>query len=103
MPPLVSLSKYQTVAASTTAELKKVKGAVGDHLLGVLVVPSSLNPGAITIKDGSGSNVTIFAGGTASITTLHPFYIPLGIRSTGGGWSITTNADASVICSGNFS
>lgn len=96
-------NEYETIAASQTDQIMGSTGAVGDALTSLLVVPSSLSPGAISIKDGSGGTaITVFAGGASSISTLHPFYIGLGMRSTTGGWRVTTGAGVTAIAVGNF-
>jgi hypothetical protein len=101
-------NSYQTVAASQTNAALSAGGASsagkpGDYLAGVLVVPATTSPAAITIKDGSGSAITIFAGGADSVSNLVPFPVPIGARSKTGGWSITTGANLSVVAIGNFS
>jgi len=98
----ISSGDYETVAASQADQSLGASGATGDYLSGVLIVPATLSPGAVSIKDGSGSAITIFAGGTDSVLTLHPFFVPLGIISTGGAWKITTGASVSAIGVGNF-
>lgn len=92
---------YETVAASQTDQMLGATGAAGDYLAGVLIIPATVSPGAVSIEDGS-TNITIFAGGTDSLLTLHPFFVPLGIKSTSGGWEITTGANVSVIGVGDF-
>lgn len=98
----ISNGDYETVAASQTDQSLGATGATGDYLSGVLIVPAGLSPGAVSIKDGSGSAITIFAGGTSSIVSLVPFFVPLGIVSTGGAWKVTTGASVSAIGVGNF-
>lgn len=93
---------HEEVAASTPDQVLGATGAVGDVLAELLVVPASTSPGAVSIKDGSGSAITVFAGGADSIATLHPFPIPLGLRSLTGGWKVTTGANVSVIAVGDF-
>lgn len=93
---------YETIAASQTNRVIGSTGATGDYISGVLVIPATLSPGPISIKDGAGSAITIFTGGSASITSLHAFFIPLGIKSTAGAWSVTTGASVSAIASGSF-
>lgn len=93
---------YETVAASQTDQALGATGAVGDLLESLLVIPATTSPGAISIKDGAGSAITVFTGGADSVSTLHPFAIPLGIRSAAGAWSVTTGANVSVIASGSF-
>ena len=98
----ISSGDYETVAASQTDQALGATGATGDYLSGVLIVPATLSPGAVSIKDGSGSAITIFTGGTDSVLSLHPFFIPLGIISTGGAWKVTTGTNVSAIGVGNF-
>lgn len=93
---------YETVAASQSTQTMGATGATGDYLSGVLVVPATISPGNIQIKDGAGSAVTIFTGGTSSVSNLVPFFIPLGIYSTSGAWQITTGANVSAIGIGRF-
>jgi len=93
---------YETLAASQTLQVLGATGAVGDFLAGILVIPASTSPGAISIKDGSGSAITVFAGGANSVSSIAPFAIPLGFKSTSGGWQITTGANLSAIAVGDF-
>jgi hypothetical protein len=95
--------QFETIAASQTDQVLGASGARGDFLKSVLVVPASTSPGAVSIKDGSGSAITLFAGGAASVTELKPFSVPLGIVSTGGAWSISTGANVSAVACGWFS
>ena len=46
---------YETVAAGVTNQVIGATGAAGDLLDFLLVVPTSLAPGAISVKDGSGT------------------------------------------------
>lgn len=95
--------QYETVAASQTDQALGATGAKGDYLSGLLVVPANLNPGAVSIKDGSGSAITVFTGGTNSVTSLVPFPVPLGLVSQSGAWKVTTGPSVSVIAVGSFS
>jgi len=97
-----SQTEYETVAASATNQALGATGGTGDYLTGVLIVPATTSPGAVTLKDGAGSAVTLFAGGATSVSNLVPFYVPLGIKSTAGAWQITTGTNVSVIAAGNF-
>ena len=92
-------TEYETVAPSSTNQPLGSTGAAGDLLASLLVIPASTSPGAVQIKDGADSAITVFAGGTDSVSTLHPFAIPLGIRSGAGAWQVTTGANVSVIAS----
>lgn len=97
----VSDSDYETVAASQTAQVIGGSGNVGDYLAGVLVVPATTSPGAVSILD-SATSITIFTGGASSVSNLVPFMIPLGMKSVNGAWKVTTGANVSVIAIGSF-
>jgi hypothetical protein len=96
---------YETVAASQTAQILGATGAVGDFLAGVLIVPATTSPGAVSIIDGNGSNISIFAGGASSVSSLVPFFVPWGakcVNATTPGWKITTGTNVSAAGIGNF-
>jgi hypothetical protein len=98
----IGAGKYATVAASQTDQLLGSAGAIGDVLAALLIVPGTTSPGAVSIKDGGGSAITVFTGGASSAADLRPFIVPLGVRSTGAGWKVTTGANVSAIAIGNF-
>ncbi len=102
---LIDASGYEAVAAAQSAQALGATGAVGDYLAGLLIVPASTSPGAVTIKDGNGSAMTIFAGGSNSVVDLKPFFAFVGIKAvnaTTPGWKVTTGSNVSVIGAGNF-
>lgn len=94
--------KYETVAASQADQAMGATGAMGDFLAGVLIVPATTSPGAVQIKDGGGSAITVFTGGATSVGDLKPFYAVVGARSAAGAWKITTGANVSAIGFGDF-
>lgn len=96
------VGNYETVAASQTDQAMGATGASGDFLAGVLIVPATTSPGAVSIKDGSGSSITIFTGGAGSVSNLVPFYVVVGAVSAGGAWKVTTGANVSAIGFGRF-
>lgn len=98
----LSAGDYETVAASQTDQVLGPTGGTGDYLAGLLVVPATTSPGAVSIKDGSGSAVTVFTGGASSVSNLVPFFVALGITSGSGAWKVTTGANVSVVAVGNF-
>jgi hypothetical protein len=100
--PVISAAEYETVAASATAQAMGAAGAVGDYLAGMLIVPATTSPGAVTVKDGANAAITIFTGGATSVADLKPFFVPFGARSTAGAWQITTGANVSAVGVGNF-
>lgn len=94
---------YETVAASATAQVMGGTGATGDYLAGVLVIPATSAAGAVSITDGAGSAISIFAGGSVTaLADLRPFLVPLGLFSTSGAWKITTGTNVSAIGIGKF-
>lgn len=97
----IGAGDYETVAASQTDQMLGPTGAAGDYLSGLLIIPATTSPGAVSIEDGS-TNMVIFAGGASSVSNLVPFFIPLGIVSVSGGWEVTTGANVSVFAVGNF-
>lgn len=91
---------YVTVAASSTAAALGTKA--GGILRRLIIVPATTSPGAVSIKDGSGSAITIFTGGATSVGDLSPIVVELGAISIAGVWSVTTGANVSVVAIGRF-
>lgn len=101
----INVGDYETVAASATDQILGPTGAAGDYLAGLLIVPATTSPGAVSIKDGNGSGITVFTGGASSVVALVPFFVPLGIvaiNATTPGWKVTTGTNVSAIGVGNF-
>jgi hypothetical protein len=96
-------SLYEAVAASQTAQALGTVGALGDILTGLLIIPATTSPGAVSIKDGADAAITVFAGGATSVSNLAPIPVPLGITSRTGAWQVTTGANVSVVAVGKFS
>lgn len=93
---------YETVAAGQTAQTLGVTGAAGDVIDGLLIVPATTSPGAVTLIDGS-TSITVFAGGASSVSNLVPIPVPFfGIKSVTGAWKITTGSNVSVVAAGRF-
>lgn len=93
--------QYETIAAGQTDQVLGSTGAAGDYIQGILVVPASVSPGAIVLTDNS-TAITVFAGGSNSLSNLTSFFIPLGIKSASGAWKVTTGSNVSCIASGKF-
>lgn len=93
--------EYETVAASASDQVLGATGGAGDLLTGLLIVPANTSPGVVQIKDGSGTAITVFAGGASSVSNLVPFYVPLNLKAL-TNWKVTTGTGVSVIASGNF-
>lgn len=96
-----TIDDYETVAASQTAQVLGATGATGDYLSGILVVPATTAPGNVLLLDNA-TSITVFTGGTGSVVSLIPFFIPIGASSVSGAWKITTGANVSCIGVGKF-
>lgn len=96
-----STTEYETVAASQTAQVIGATGATGDYLSGLLVIPATTSPGNVLLLDNA-TSITVFAGGASSVSTLVPFFIPIMAKSVSGAWKLTTGANVSAFCVGNF-
>ena len=96
-----TIDDYETVAASQTAQVLGATGATGDYIVGVLVVPATVSPGNVILLDNA-TSITIFTGGTNSVLSLVPFFIPLGMASVSGAFKLTTGANVSCIGVGKF-
>lgn len=96
---------YETVAASQSAQILGATGAVGDRLDGLLIVPATLSPGAVSVTDGNGSAIPVFTGGTNSVSNLVPFFVPISAKCVAAstpGWKVTTGTNVSVFATGDF-
>lgn len=92
---------YETVAASQTAQVLGTTGAAGDYISHILVVPATTSPGSIALLDNA-TSITVFTGGTDSVSNLVPFAIPLNMASVSGAWKVTTGTNVSCIAVGAF-
>lgn len=97
-------ARYETVAAEATDQALGPTGAKGDYLGGLLISPAAADCGVVTIADGGGTAIPIFAGGSVvPLPTLAPFFVPICAQSQVGAWSVTTGVDVTVVATGNFS
>jgi hypothetical protein len=90
---------YETVAASQTDQVLGTAGAVGDLLERLVVSVATAATGTVSIKDGAGSAIPI----TAANTPIGVYSVNIGAKTTGGAWSVTTGAGATVVAVGKFS
>ncbi len=103
--PAIKVNKdgnYETVAAGQTAQALGATGAAGDYLDKVIIVPATTSPGAVQIKDGAGSAITIFPGGASSVADLKPIVVSVEAVSGAGAWQITTGSNVSAVGVGKF-
>ncbi len=90
--------EYETVAASQTDQIFGTTGAAGDLVNAVKCVTSAASAGAVTIKDGTGSAITLFNAQLAANDALNKDN--LNWVSTDGGWKLTTGTNTTCIISG---
>lgn len=96
------LNAYETVAASQSDQVLGGNGAAGNIISKLIIVPATTSPGAVSIKDGGGSAITVFTGGASSVSNLAPITVLLDAVSISGAWKVTTGANVSVIAVGKF-
>jgi len=97
----IAAADYETVAASSTAQVLGTNGAKGDYISHILVIPATTSPGNVLLLDGA-TSITVFAGGASSVPSLIPFTIPLGANCVNTKWCLTTGANVSCIAFGRF-
>jgi hypothetical protein len=101
LQPLPIPDGYEACPASAATVLG-AGGALGDYLESLVIIPGTTSPGAVSIKDGAGAAITIFAGGATSVADLKPFTLRLGVRASGAGWTVTTGANVTALATGIF-
>jgi hypothetical protein len=99
-PKLGYRTKYETVAASQTAQALGATGKTGDIIERLIIIPATVTAGAVTLLDNA-TSISVFVSGT--LPSLAPIVIELGVPSVSGAWKITTGASVSVIAVGQFS
>jgi hypothetical protein len=102
MPVRDGTVEYETVAASATDQALGATGAAGDYLSHLTITPATTSPGAVSIKDGGGAPIPLFAGGASSVASLIPFSVAWGAKSLSGAWKVTTGANVSAVAFGDF-
>ncbi len=98
--------KYETVAASQTAQVLGAAGAAGDRILKLIVTvtTSGANGTCSLIDNTGGSAVTIALIPASTPLGVHVIdFGPGGIASTVGGWKVTTGSAATALAIGQFS
>ena len=96
------VSKYETVAASQTAQAIGITGKTGDILERLVVTVATSATGTVNLLDSSGGSLVTIPI-TAANTPIGVYTVELNAKSTDGGWKITTGAGASVLAVGRFS
>jgi hypothetical protein len=98
---------YETVAASQSVQVmgpgtETTKTPGTQYFSHLIVVPATTSPGAIAIKDGADTAITVFTGGAGSVTSLNTFHVAIKTMNKTGSWQVTTGASVSVIAVGRF-
>jgi len=92
--------RYETVAASQTAQALGTTGAAGDYIHRLVCVVATAATATVALLDGDTSISVLPA---ISVEGTKTYVIELGMVSVEGGWSVTTGAGVSVIAVGRFS
>lgn len=101
--PDIQFQRYETVAASQTAQVLGLNGQVGDRITRLIIIPTTVAGGVVTLLDGSTSIPVYVGGATTALLEVKPITVELGMCSASGAWKITTGANISVIAVGDFS
>ena len=100
---MLPATDYELVAASQTTQTIGAVGAIGNVLLRVIIVPTTVAAGAVAIKDGADTAIQIYDGGAVTaLADLKPMVVELGMASNAGVWQITTGANVRAIAVGRF-
>ncbi len=91
--------KYETVAASQTAQALGATGATGDFLSHVILQPVTTAAGTCTILDNA---TVIYTFTTGTLADLRPIIVPVNAFSVSGAWKITTGANVTATGFGDF-
>lgn len=92
--------KYETVAASQTAQALGAAGAAGDRVNKLIITVATAASGTVALLDKA-TSIPITAANTA-IGVYTVDFGDVGIVSVSGAWKITTGAGATVIALGSF-
>lgn len=91
--------QYETVAASQSDQALGATGGIGDVLKRLIcVVDTNDATSALSIKDGSGSAISIIPGSAP----IGVHVVELDLQSVAGAWSVTTGAGVTAIAIGRF-
>lgn len=87
---------YEAITVSSASVVLGSTGAAGDYVNRLICVVATSISAVVQLHDG-GSTLPILQTGTAAGT----YVVPLGIKSTSGGWSVSTGTTG-VIAVGAF-
>ena len=100
---MLPATDYEYVAASATTQTIGEVGAIGNVLQRVIIIPTTVAAGVVSIKDGSDTAINIYDGGAVTaLAGLQPIVVELGLASHTGVWAVTTGANVRAIAVGRF-
>lgn len=89
--------RYETVAASQTAQVLGTAGSVGDFISRLIITVGTAATSTVDLLDNA-TSIPIMAANTA----IGVYTVELGMRSASGAWKVTTGAGVTVIAVGCF-
>jgi hypothetical protein len=92
--------KYETVAASQTAQALGATGQAGDRVNKLVISVATAATSTVTLLDNATAIVITAANTPIGVYTVD--FGEKGIVSVSGAWKITTGAGATVIALGEF-
>jgi len=92
--------RYETVAASQTAQALGAAGAAGDYIERLICVVANAATSQVLLLDLT-TSITVLPN--AVVGGIGTYVIEVGMVSVNGPWKITTAAGVSVIAVGRFS
>ena len=92
--------RYETVAASQTAQALGATGAAGDYIHRLICVVSTAATSTVAILDGE-TSITVLPNNVGE--GIGTYVLEVGMVSVEGAWSVTTGAGVAVIAIGRFS
>jgi len=97
-PVRVGGERYETIAASQTAQVLGTTGSVGDFISRLIITVGTAATSTVALLD-SATSIPIMAANTP----IGVYVVELGMRSVEGPWKVTTGAGVTVVAVGAFS
>jgi len=94
--------QYEHVAASQSAQVLGVTGAVGDYIHRLVCTVTTSATSSVVIVDGTGAGILTHTV-LPNLSGIGVFNIELNVVSANGAWKITTGAGVEVMAVGIFS
>lgn len=91
MEVIDGVGDYELVDASAASAVLGTNGAVGDYIGRMICVVASSTSSSVRLHDGS-TTLTVLPNGQSPGT----YVVPLGIKSTSGGWRVTTGTGTAI-------